>query len=178
MATNLETLVEPLKRELAVPGEFATYFPNTTDDDLVGCLADSFSEAQLDGFFSASTIDLNTFDVTPDLSGAGGALIVIYGGIRTLRSKIRNTKTTTRYEAGGAVYDVQQSALVLKQELESFENRKRQLLLDSRMQRLALVGSTYVLDGYLVRANGYLNELGLGEYGGFYLSELAGYGGV
>ena len=43
--TFLATLVSGLKRQVAVPGVFATSFPNTLDSDLVGSFADAFAQA-------------------------------------------------------------------------------------------------------------------------------------
>lgn len=177
-STELVTLVEPLKRELAVPGEFPTVFPNTTDDNLTGSLADAFGAAQLDGFFGKSTIDLTTNTVTPGLSSGGSALILLYAAERIIRAQLRNLKTVTKYEAGGVIYDVEQGVTLLTQELKDLTQRRKDLIaLVLRLQRAGQ--AVYVTDGYLIRAQGYLFATGLlvSELGfGFYGWELTGFG--
>lgn len=180
MSTALSTLIESYKREVAVPGEFDLTFTNTSDDDILGSLADAFGEAQLEGFFGSSTIDLGTFTVTPDLSQAGASVIVLFGGIRTLRSQIRNLASKTKYEAAGAIYEVERASLVLTTELKTMEGRRDRLSeLALRQARATGQGTTFMLDMYLAKSAGYgyLNSLGVGP-GGFYGWELAGYGGV
>lgn len=175
--TNLMDLVPALQRELSVPGEFANDFPNTQDTDLANSLADAFSEAQLDGFFSKQVVDTTALTITPGLSSGGGALCILYAGIRILRAKLRSIKTTVRYEAAGVVYDVAQSSNVLTEELKSFQDRKTQLLglvlRQYRGQR-----AVTVMDGYILRSQGYYPYNYYGEFGSFYGYELLGYGGL
>lgn len=173
--TALATLVEPLKRELAVPGEFDTIFPNTGDPDLTGSLADAFGQAQLDGFFGTSTVDLTALTVTPALSSGAGALLVLYAAERTIRAQLRNLKTAVKYEAGGVIYDVQQSASVLTQELKDIQARRTNMLaLILRQSRAGM--AVHVGDAYLVRARGYFPLGYYGEFGSFYGYEVSGYG--
>lgn len=168
--TDLSDLVEPLKRELAVPGEFVATFPNTADDDLVGTLQDGFAKAQLDGFFGTQTVDLSTGTVTPGLSSGGQALVLMYSAEGVIRAQIRNLKTRTNYESAGSQYEVERAASVLVESLKDLTDRKQRLL--DLMLRLARAGQAcYVTDAYLLRAQGYLyagalaSELGFGLYG-------------
>lgn len=126
--SDLNDLVEPLKRELAVPGDFDTIFPNTDDGGLAASLADGFAEAQLDGFFPDYAIDLNTLLVTPDLTNAGQALVVIYSGMRIIRAQLRQLNTVERYAAGPAQYEIQKSSSVLKAELDYLTKRKDDII--------------------------------------------------
>lgn len=174
--SDLADLVEGLKREVAVPGEFATTFPNTTDDDLVGSLADAFAQCQLDGFFGDQTLDLNTNVVSPDLSAGGAALVAIYASERILMSKMRSMPTRTVYKAGGgAEYEKDMSANVLTQQLKMMQARKEAILAQAlRIQRAAR--GTYMLDSYLIRSTSpwYGNfALEVGMWGGFFDYELA-----
>lgn len=181
--TDLSTLVPALQREVAVPGTFTTVFPNTQTSDLAGLLADSFAQAQLDGFFSTQTVDLTNPAapvVSPGLSSGGCALVLLYAGESMIRSQIRVLKTKTAYGGGpGITYDVEQSANALTQELKDIAARRTQLL--ELILRMARAGrAVYVTDGYLYRSAGYLFAYGLaGEMGlGFYGFELPtlGYG--
>lgn len=163
--SNLDVLVEPVKREIAVPGEFTTVFPSTSDDDLLATVGDAFSEAQLDGFFGTHVLDLDTYEVTPDLSAAGGALVVIYAGGRIIRSRLRQLTTGERYVAGSVEYEIQRAAGVLREDLMALERRKAQLIQRGRRQS----GQAYVFDGYFAR-----EATDWSEVGSFYPLELVG----
>jgi hypothetical protein len=172
--SDLADLVDGLKRELAVPGEFATTFANTTDDDLTGALADAFAGAQLDGFFSDQVLDPNAQTVTPDLSVSGGALVVLYASERILTAKLRTIPTRVVYDAGGGTkYEKDQSANVMVQELKMISDRKKQLLAQALRLSRARSG-TYMTDAYVTRALGYYSALLNGEWGGFFPYELVG----
>ena len=171
--TPLANLVEPLKREVAVPGAFDTIFPDTGDDDLIGALADGFAECRLDGFFGGNVVDLDTNMISPAISSGAAALIVIYSGIRIIRSQLRNMNSHVKYEAAGAIYEVDTAASVLTQELRDFAERKRELLtLFLRQQRAGQ--SVFVTDGYLTRSRGYFPVTYWGEFGTFYAEEVTG----
>jgi hypothetical protein len=161
--TDLSTLVEGLKREIAVPGEFDTTFPNTADSDLEATLGDAFAECQMDGFFSTMSLDTGTFVVTPDLSAAGGALVIIYGSMRILRSYIRELGTRSLYEAGPVKYETERAASVLKEELVYLKERKASLIAQGKTSGR----QTYVYDGYFARA-----ATDWSDYGGFYSYEM------
>lgn len=172
-ATDLNDLVEPLKRELAVPGEFATLFPNTTDADLAGKLADAFAQAQLDGFFASQVVSVDEQSVTPGLSSGGGALTILYAAESVIRSQLRALKTHVKYESAGSIYEIEQSANVLTAELTALRDRRTELLALIRRQ-LRSRQAVYVSDGYLIRAMGYYPGGYYGELGSFYGFELTG----
>ena len=163
--SDLSELVEPLKREIAVPGTFATTFPDTSDDDLAATLADAFGAGQLNGYFGGQTLtvdpDLGTYVVSPDLSAAGAALVVIYAGMRIIRSQLRGINTMARYKAGPVEYETQQSATLLREELAYLRQRETDLL--TVAQRAT---SIYVMDAYLHRAVVYSTDL-LNSAGGW-----------
>jgi hypothetical protein len=148
MTTLLSTLVEPLKRELAIPGTFSDVFPDTSDDDLVGSLADGFGEAQLRGFFS--TLDLaavtDDFETSEDLSLAGIATIIIFTSMRIIRAQIRAMNTLERYKAGPAEFEIQKAATILKSELDYLAERLDDIIAESVSPPLAVQ-----LDGYGAR---------------------------
>lgn len=176
--SNLATLAPGLKRELAVPGEFDTFYPNTLDTDLVGSLADAFAKAQLDGYFGTQVLDPIANTVLPDLSAAGGALLGVYAAEAILMSKVRFMATRSVYEAAGVKYEKDQSANVLVQELRMLQLRKEHILAQALRLARAAGGGFAMTDAYLNRAmvpSWYANyaTLELGIWGGFYPYELS-----
>lgn len=174
--SDLADLTESFKREVAVPGEFTKYFPLTTDDLIAGALADAFSECQLDNFFASMALDVNTGFITPDLSNAGAALVIFYAGMRTIRSRIRELRST-KYVAGPVQAESLLAISALVEELKMLESRKQQFINNALSS--SRIASTYVMDSYPCRGvlyggfNGY-------EYpsGGFALGGFGdGYGG-
>jgi hypothetical protein len=164
--SSLLDLVESLKREIAVPGMFDAAFPDTTDDDLVMSLADGLAEAQLDGYFQTTTVDPDdNYEVTPDLSLAGGALIVIYAGSRILRAQLRALTSNQRYKAGNVEYETSRPANLLRDELLLLSTRKKELLTAATRSSGRVV---YQLDAYAGRA--FANW---GALGAFHPYELA-----
>lgn len=152
----MSALVPALKRELAVPGTFADVFPDTSDKDLIGALADGFAEAQLFGFFrslSLTAVDTPTpgsdWTIDPELSSAGGALVVIYASIRSIRSQLRSLKTSQRYKAGPVEFETAQAASVLTAELQFLKDRLKDILKNANGRGSA--GMASVFDNYLAR---------------------------
>lgn len=151
--TDLGDHIETLQRSVAVPGTFATIFPDTTDDDLIGSLMDAYAEAQMDGFFagpSGPALDLDTAVITPDISLAQVRLVVLYAAYQIISTQLLNLKNKVRYEAKGVIYETEQASTVLTGLLKSFGDRKALLLL--RAQRLG-AGSVFVMaDKYYMAA--------------------------
>lgn len=162
--SDLADLVDPLKRELAVPGTYDTVFPSTGDQDLLDSLADGFSEAQLDGYFSDYTLDLDTYLTTPDYSAAGGSLIVLYTGMRIIRAQLRALNLSEKYNAGPVSYEIERSSTLLREELKYLISRR-----DDLVSQAKKTGGTVVLDSYFTRSatNWALQT-------GFYPAELGG----
>lgn len=165
----LADLVEAFKREVAVPGVFSQDFPNTTDEDLEEALKDAFGMARLDGFFGTAMLDLATGEVTPDLSDAGAALLVIYAGLRMTRQQLRLLKTMQSYKAGPTEYETAQSASALTEDLKQLERRRLELI-QQAVRAGRGRGSTFVLDAYLARGTAWH------FYGGFFPHEYGSYG--
>lgn len=135
---DLEELVASLKRTVAAPGEYDTLFPSSTDDELSALLADAVAECQLDGFMSTVSLDLVTATTTPDLSTGEQALVVLYAAARVLTARISNLKNHTRYKAGAAEAETEQSASVLVELLRQTNARKRQITDDAKYGRAGL----------------------------------------
>lgn len=166
--TDLADLVPALKRELAAPGDFETTYPNSDDNDLTARLADGFALAQLDGFFPDVALDIDDFTSDPDLSAAGGALVVLYAALQVIRAQIRATQASFRAKAGPVEYEVQQSATLLRDELKFLIARRDSLVAEAVLSSR----QTFVIDAYL---NHVLLDLdpSYATYGGFYAYELS-----
>lgn len=151
--TSIAELVPALKRELAVPGGYDELFPDSTDAELTGYLADGFGEAQLYGFFKTVTLNLDdpVLPATdPDISTAGAALISIFAAQRIIRAQLRNLNAGERYKAGATEYEISRAATVLKQELVYLAQRIADLVAIAKVQ--ARTASVYVLDNYVARS--------------------------
>lgn len=146
MTTNLSELVPVLERELAVPGEFATAFPNTTPEHLLESLKDAFAEARLFGYFPKITLDENGI-VSEDLSLAGQTLVVLYAAMRIIRAQIRQLNTTERYKAGSAEMEIGRPVTILRDELAFMAKRLSDLVTTAKRSGRAV----YVMDGYTSR---------------------------
>lgn len=147
--SDLADLVEPLKRELAVPGDFDTIFPNTDDGALTDSLADGFSEAQLDGYFADYTLNLTTYLTTPNYSPAGGSLIILYTGMRIIRAQLRALNLSEKYNAGPVSYEIERSSTLLREELKYLISRRDALVAAAKA---ASRGSDSVFDSYFTRS--------------------------
>lgn len=150
--SELATLVPSLKRQVAVPGDFDTSFPNTGDTDLLGSLGDAFGQAQLDGFFGDSVYDGDLFVVTPDLSPGGSAIIGLYAAENVLRTKLHNQATRTIYKAGTVEYQVDTSASAIVEEIRALVARRENLMKQSLRLLRAASPAVYVTDAYLTRS--------------------------
>lgn len=140
--TNLSDLVDAFKRQVALPGGFETAYPNVTDDDLADSLADAFSECQLDGWFGTYTIRLTSNQVSPALTPAARALVVVYAGMRWVRIQMLSIKSNVRYKAGPVEYETAQAASLLTQLLKDMTARKDALIADAKYG----AGASYVMD--------------------------------
>ena len=150
--TDLGTLVEALKRELAIPGIFEDVFPDTDDTALTEALKDGFAEAQLYGYFT--TLTLTGDETSEDLSLAGGALIILFTAMRTLRAQLRSLTMNERYKAGPVEYETSRSTNLLRDELKYMKERLDDLLANARRATSAV----YVHDGYFARVAAYASS--------------------
>jgi len=145
--TSLVDLVPALKRLLAVPGAFAAEFPTTTDTELALLLADALGEAQMDTLLSGFTEVAGV--VTPDMTAAERSIVLLYANARVIVAELRNRKTHVRYEAGGAVFEEDQAASLLVEQLRMLQVSKRQMLLNLQQGGADLF---YMVDAYSMRA--------------------------
>lgn len=124
--TDFADVTESLKRVVARPGTFASLFPETTEDDLVGVLMDGLAEVQLDGMLHTYLLDDDGI-VEPDLTRAQVALVVLYAGSILVKAELFNRKTNRRYEASGAVFDETQATNILRDLMRGMEARKAEI---------------------------------------------------
>jgi hypothetical protein len=158
VTTDLADWTDPLRRSVATPGEFASFFPNTSDDDLISNLMDGLGQAQLDGFLLAPTMYEVDEDgiVTPDLSRPQAALVVVYSTAQFLTAVMTNRKNKTKYAARGNEADTEQSASIITALLKQASDR---IIYLRERQRLAGTASAFLMaDLYLVKAIGYVNS--------------------
>lgn len=160
--TDLIDLVEAYKREVSIPGAFATDFPNVTDLQIQAALGDAFGEAQIDGFFGTMSLDTDDWSITPDLSTAGAALVVMYAGMRVLRQRLVTMGGGATYKAGSVEYSTTQAIATQSELLKQLERRKNQILENTRR---GVGTSVFMLEGYAHRGNNF--------YGGMFEHELA-----
>ena len=168
---NDPDLVSAYKIAVAVPGEFAITYPNTTDADCGLALMNGFAGAQLYGFFSEHTLNYDTTEVLPDLTGPAQALVVAFAGVQTLRNSIRQQATLTRYKAGPVEYEVGYGASVLTQLLKDAQGQLDRLLDLAVQTQRNVIGTTFVMDSYVGRIVGGYD---LNEVTGATLSQLTG----
>jgi hypothetical protein len=154
--TDLSDWTDSLRRMVATPGTFATVFPNTSDDDLVGSLMDGMAEAQMDGFFINPTLfsyDPDSGIVTPALTPPQISLIVLYAGSRIIRAELMARNTTFRAKAGPVEFETQQGSNVLTTILKDLEQRKIDIL---KLFRNFGAGMAFSMaDAYFIKATGY-----------------------
>lgn len=136
MAVDLGDYIESLQREVNPPG--STIFAAATEDDWLGYLADAFWEARMDGFLVGYTADDDGV-VTPlsgstDLPRQFVALIVLYAGVRILRTQILNTRTGLRAKAGPVEFEQQNSATMLAEMLKQLAASKQNLIIQIQDQ--------------------------------------------
>lgn len=153
--TALSSLVPALQSELAVPGTFGDVFPDTGTNDLILSLANAYSMAKIDGFFSDMTLNTSdpvktTWTVSPDFSESGGAITVIYAAMSIIRAQLRVLPTSSTYKAGSVEYSTSQAATILKGELDYLLQRRKDIV--AAGARVARTCSAAVIDGYFARA--------------------------
>lgn len=145
MAVELADLIDSLKREVNPPG--TDLYPNATDDDWLGHLADAFWEARIMGFqpLIGFTVDPDAFTVDPitvgqpDLTRDFQQLIVLYAGYRITLTQFQNLNARFHAKAGPVEIEVEKSANTLKAVLDAIKQR-----IDIVLTRLSDVGGTSV----------------------------------
>lgn len=153
MAVDLSDLVESVRRETSPPG--SDVFPNSSDDDWLGQLRDSFWEAKLYGFFGDYTeSDGIVFPIggSQDLGRDMQQLIVLFAGIRSIRMQLANQNSVFRAKAGAVEFETQSSANVMNTVLKQLQD-KVTLLQDTLGNLVA--SQTYYINGISARSDSF-----------------------
>lgn len=143
MAVDLFDLVESLRREVDPPGTPA--FPDATEDEFAGHLADAFWEIRLDGMLSGYAESDGLVSPTSGTTELGRdlqQLIVLYAGVRIVRNQLRQLQTSFRAKAGPVEYETEQAASVLKGVLDDLVSRRNLIL--TRLSDLGVVDTYYI----------------------------------
>jgi len=133
MATALADLIPALQREVNPPGfpQFAEALPG----DYLGYVEDGFWEGRLMGVFVAWAVVEGSTLSTPesgkfitnsdedDFPETDQMFLVVIAGFRLLQRKALNLAANFRASAGPVEYEVQVSATVLREILQSLERR-------------------------------------------------------
>lgn len=127
--TDMIDLVPALKREVAEPGMFATYFPGVSNQDLTPWLSDAMGQAQLEGYLTTYVLDADvaspaTSSVSPDLSPGAQALVVLYAAERILTNRILNMRAALRTAAGPVKYEIENAQRVMQEVLKQLKDRR------------------------------------------------------
>lgn len=125
MPVDLGDLVDSLKREVSPPG--TDLFPNATEDEYTGHLADAFWEARLQGMLDGFTeVNGRVQPQTagePDMTRDLQQLIVLYAGYRILLSSLMNLQTVFRAQSGPNSFETQRSAQVVQAVLRAVKEK-------------------------------------------------------
>jgi hypothetical protein len=121
--TDLANFTESVRNILARPGMFATVFPETSDDGLVGLLADALAECHMEALLLAYEADGNSL-VRPAMTSGEIALVVLYAGVRMIRAELLNRITSSKYVAGPVSAESSYATNVLRDIMKALEAQK------------------------------------------------------
>ena len=154
MAVDLADLVPALKLEVNPPG--ADLFPDATDAEWEGRLANAFWNARLDGMlvgYIESDGLVSPTSGTTDMPRELQQLVVFLAAYDAIMLALRNLRTSFRAQAGPVEYEVQQSAQVLREIATDLRERRNALL--GRLVSLGLA-TDYVIDAVAARQDAML----------------------
>lgn len=149
MALDLGEYTDVLLREITPLGTTVTADTST----LIEYLLDAFWEAKLDGFFPGHTADdegtIVPIGSAADLDRTAVALMVLFAGVKVLRNRILNTKTTFRAKAGAVEFEQGTSAAMLVEMLKQLQAMKKRIL--DQVDNPQEITGVIVLDAYSAR---------------------------
>lgn len=130
MSVDLADYTDALRREISQPG--STTFASVDDDTMASYLSDAFWEVKLDGFLLAYTEQDGLVDpIDPDdgdLPREMTALIILYAGIKIVKTRLLETNTKFRAVAGPVEFETENSASMLTEMLKQLERTKNRLI--------------------------------------------------
>lgn len=149
--TDLGDYVDSLRAVLARPGTFSDLFPETTDDGLIQLLRDGLAEANMEQLLTGYVSDINGI-VRPEMPPGGVAMVVLFAGVRLVRSEILNRITSTKYTAGPVSAEQSYSTNILRDVAKALEAQKTVLI---NLYRASSAGASfYMTDSYIANATG------------------------
>jgi hypothetical protein len=125
--TDFGDYVDSLRGMLARPGTFAALFPETNDDGLIQLLRDGLAEANMEQLLVGYTSDANGI-VRPPMAPGAVAMVVLFAGVRLVRSEILNRVTSTKYVAGPVSAEQSYSTNILRDVAKALETQKTTLI--------------------------------------------------
>jgi hypothetical protein len=165
VAVDLANYVDSIRREVNPPG--VEDFPNATDTEWTGRLADAFWEARLDGLLVGFTCDENGLVIPmvpqgidpstlPDMGRDMVQLVVLYASFQAIRNTLRDLRTAFTAQAGPVRFDYQHSANLLVEIMKDLINRR-----DIILMRLSDLGSTNVtvIDSIAARDRSFVDQM-------------------
>ncbi len=133
---------------VARPGTFGDFYPETTDDQVLGVLIDALGECHLEGLLMTYESDSDGL-LTPELSSGQVATVVLFAAVRFMRAELFNRNTSVVYKAGTADYETTQATNILRDILKALEAQKLRVIATG-----ALSGggaAFYMADQFLTR---------------------------
>ena len=164
-AVDLEDLIDDMKAELSVPG--TTTYANSTDAQWVSQLRIAFWEVVLDQIISGYT---ETDGIVTPVSGDTALarelqqVIIFYAGLKVVRNRLMDLKTSFRAKAGQAEYETQQSAQVLSALYKGLLQKRDDWV--SYLGASGFTGVSYYID--TVSARDWNYAMGIGSVDGLY----------
>lgn len=125
--TNLGDYVDSLRAMLARPGTFDDLFPETDDDGLIQLLRDGLAECNMEQLLVGYVSDQQGI-VRPEMPAGAIAMVVLFAGIRLVRSEILNRVTSTKYTAGPVSAEQSYSTNILRDVAKQLEAQKITLI--------------------------------------------------
>lgn len=149
--TDLANYTVSVRDVIARPGTFADLFPETTDDNLIQVLKDALAECHLE----RTLLDYEADDdglVRPEMTSGQVAMVVLYGGVRLIRSELLNRVTNAKYVAGPVSAETTYATNVLRDIMKALQTQK-----DRVTAAAAVSGANaafYMADSYVANATG------------------------
>ncbi len=154
--TDLALFTQSLRNVVARPGTYADLFPETTDDLLIQVLADGLAECHLEATLLGYEADDNAL-VRPPLASGQIALVVLYAGLRLLRSELVNRVTSTKYVAGPVSAETTYATNVLRDIMKALQAQKDRvtILLSTNTAATAFsMADSYAANNWGIGPNG------------------------
>jgi hypothetical protein len=144
--TDLGDYVDSVKAMLARPGTFGDLFPETTNAGLVDLMRDGLAECNMEQLLTGYTANANGI-VRPELPPGAMAMVVLFAGVRLVRSEILNRITSTKYVAGPVSAEQSYSTNILRDVAKALEAQKTTLI---ALYRASSAGTDfYMADSYI-----------------------------